>query len=69
MALFHGSKNLHLGFDAKAAKPEVSAEYDADRRHYVIRLVDAAEKKWREAVESHGFHEVAEPKPAASAKS
>jgi hypothetical protein len=57
MPKFRGPLNLHLGFDDKAGKPEVSAEYDANGRNYIVRLTAAAKKKWQAALEEHGFSE------------
>jgi hypothetical protein len=64
MPKFRGPINLHLGFDAKAGKPEVSSEYDAGSRNYVVRIEDALKKKWRDALEAHGFREEPEPDKA-----
>ena len=54
---FRGPINLHLGFDDKANAPEVSSEYDAGGRNYVVKLTAAAKKKWQAALEEHGFSE------------
>ena len=57
MPKFRGPINLHLGFDDKANAPEVSSEYDAGNRNYVVKLTAAAKKKWQAALEEHGFSE------------
>jgi hypothetical protein len=57
MPKFRGPINLHLGFDEKAGKPDVSSEYDHRARNYIVRLSASAKSKWQAALDEHGFSE------------
>ena len=57
MPKFRGPLNLNLGFDDKSKQPEVSSEYDPSGHNYIVRLTEAAKKKWQSALEGHGFSE------------
>ena len=65
MPKFRGPKNLHLGFDEKLSQPEVSSQYDATARDYIVKLTEAAKKKWQAALEEHGFSEEKDDDPKA----
>jgi hypothetical protein len=62
---FRGPLNLRLGFDDKSNQPEVSSEYDATARNYIVKLTEAAKKKWQAALEEHGFSEENDDDPKA----